>query len=458
MRDGERQVAPTLKDIRRDHVARYEWATRTLPQGARVVDFACGVGYGSWILAATGFTVEAFDNDPEAIAYARKHYAHRNATFAHGDARAPATLGKYDAAICFETIEHVAEPRVLLRALARAAPLLLASVPNEEIFPFGEGVEFHFRHYTRAEFVALLRECGWKIRNVYGQSGSESPVEFGVMGRTLVCVADRIEANEVEQPADDVAAMLARVAPLPSPPPAHVAIVGLGPSAAQYDNVCKRLGGRHAFCDETWALNSLGDVLACDRVFHMDDVRVQQIRADAAPTSNIARMLEWMRTHKGPIYTSRPHPEFPGTVAFPLEAVANATGYAYFNNTAAYAVAFALYIGVKRISLFGCDYTYPNAHDAERGRACLEFWLGYAAARGVKIAMPRESTLMDALAPFDERIYGYDTLEVSLPQDASGKFRATFVARATLPTADEIEARYDHGVHPNRIVANTTEG
>jgi hypothetical protein len=48
--------------------------------------------------------------------------------------------------------------------------------------------------------------------------------------------------------------------------------------------------------------------------------------------------------------------------------VINSCGIAYFNNTAAYAVAYAVHIGVKKITLFGCDYTYPNAHDAEKGR------------------------------------------------------------------------------------------
>jgi hypothetical protein len=78
-------------------------------------------------------------------------------------------------------------------------------------------------------------------------------------------------------------------------------------------------------------------VFACDRVFHMDDVRIQQVRADAVPDSNIAVMLDWMKAHPGPIYTSRPHPDYPGLVRFPLQDVLNDLGTAYFNGTAAYA-------------------------------------------------------------------------------------------------------------------------
>ena len=32
------------------------------------------------------------------------------------------------------------------------------------------------------------------------------------------------------------------------------------------------------------------------------------------------------------------------------------TAYVYFNNTASYALAYAIYLGVEKISIFGCDY------------------------------------------------------------------------------------------------------
>src|SRR5690349_20483929 len=99
----------------------------------------------------------------------------------------------------------------------------------------------------------------------------------------------------------------------------HVVLLALGPSVSTYLEIVKRAGGRAKFCDEVWTINALGDVFACDRVFHMDDVRIQEIRAAANPDSNIATMLKWMKVHPGPIYTSRPHEDYPGLVAFPLE-------------------------------------------------------------------------------------------------------------------------------------------
>ena len=234
--------------------------------------------------------------------------------------------------------------------------------------------------------------------------------------------------------------------------PQHVAIVGLGPSSKAYFELVKQLGGRRALADETWAINALGDVLACDRIFHMDDVAVQEARAAAKPKSNIARMLEWMRQHPGPIYTSVVRPGYPGLVPFPLEDVLNAGGVPYFNNTVAYAIAYARFIGVRKLSLYGVDFTRPNIHQGEQGRACCEFWLGLCTADGIEIDLPDATTLMDACAT-DEHpwFYGYDGVDLALGDGPEGAVTVTTTPRE-LPSAAEVEHRYDHSRHPNRLI------
>lgn len=239
--------------------------------------------------------------------------------------------------------------------------------------------------------------------------------------------------------------------------PDHVAIIGLGPSSAAYLDLVKRLGSRQAYCDEVWAINAIADVLQCDRIFHMDDLRVQEGRAKERPGSNIAHMVEWLKTHPGPIYTSVVREGYPGLVAFPLEEVLNGGnaaggGVPYFNSTTAYAIAYAVHIGVKRISLFGIDYTLPNMHSAEQGRACCEFWLGIAAARGIEITVPEQTSLLDACAPERERLYGYDCVDVHLLDREDGGVNVEFTDREDMPTAAEIEKRYDHTKHPNRLM------
>lgn len=434
MKAGERQVSPTLDGIRRDHVARYEFAAKRIQPGSRVIDFACGVGYGARILADAGHTVRAYDKDNEALDYAARHYWDSKIHFEKRDAERYTPLPEAAAAVCFETVEHLEDPRPLLKAMRHAAPMLIASVPHEDIMPWrrpdGATTAFHFRHYTRAQFTALLSECGWTVIEWHGQAGPESEVEPDIDGRTLIAVCDRGE--HAKQPDDEIKA---------GP---HVAIVGLGPSANQYLELTKRAGGRHRLFDETWAINALGDVFACDLVFHMDDVRIQEIRSAARPDSNIAAMLEWIKHSPVPVVTSRKHPDYPALAEFPLEDVLNNLGHDYFNSTAAYAVAFAIHVGAKIISLFGCDFTYPNVHDAEKGRACVEFWLGQAHARGIKINLPQTTTLLDSCYPKTSRLYGYDTVDIEFDVQAGGALKLCFTEREKLPTADEIEALYDH--------------
>lgn len=444
LNDGERQVAPTTEGIRRDHVARYQWAASRLRPGMTVLDVACGVGYGAHILAEAGCRVTAVDRDAEAIAYAREHYAHDNITYLLLDAGDEMALKPHDAAVSFETIEHLAEPERLLGSL-RAAPLLFASVPNEERFPYGAGYKFHHRHYTRREFAQLLAGVGYEVESWHGQAGPQSEVELGVNGRTTVVRARQCFGEAKINLPDDVAAAA----------PEHVAILGLGPTVHQFTDYVMRMGGRSAFCSEVWTINALGNVLDCDRVFHMDQVEIQELRAAAAPHSNIAKMLEWLKTHPGPIYTSIPKPGYPGLVALPIEDMINALGFAYFNNTAAYAVAYAIYIGVRKISLFGLDFTRPNAHHAEQGRACVEFWLGIAAGRGIELGFAEKTTLMDTLDdpadPEEIKLYGFDTVKV-LCKRVDGTAKLSFVEREVKPTAAEIEDRYDHTQHPNSLV------
>jgi len=431
MKEGERQVAPTKEGIRRDHVARYEWAAKLLPKGSRVIDFACGVGYGTRILADAGHIATGYDKSNDALIYADKHYDSAGTNFLTCDGVNPHELREADAAISFETIEHIEDPRPLLKALRVAAPLLLASVPNEDVMPYspapGVVTAFHHRHYTRHQFATLLTECGWCVTEWHGQAGPESEVEPNLPGRTLIAICKRdVLPEELDEPGK------------------HICILGLGPSLDQYLEITKRLGGRSRFCDETWAINALGDVFACDLVFHMDDVRIQEIRAAAAPASNIAAMLKWLKTSPVPVVTSRKHPDYPALVEYPLQDVLNHLGHDYFNNTAAYAVAFAIHFGAAKISLFGMDYTYPNAHDAERGRACVEFWLGQAHARGIKLNLPATTTLMDSMYPRASRLYGYDTLDVGFNVQEDGTLKLDFKNRETLPSAAQIEKSYDH--------------
>lgn len=225
--------------------------------------------------------------------------------------------------------------------------------------------------------------------------------------------------------------------------PESVAIVAMGASKSIFVSSAAAVGGSHALYEEVWAINCMAAVIRHDRVFHMDDFRVQEARA-AAGNEMVANMLTVLRRHPGPIYTSKAYPEtYPGSVEYPLAAVMRKFSHVYFNNTVPYAVAFAAFLGVKRLGLYGLDYTYSGHHSREKGRACVEFWLGFASARGMVVQVAENSTLLDADVPDDQRFYGYDAERITV--DSSGdRVEIQRTPRDRLPTAAEVEARYDH--------------
>ena len=203
--------------------------------------------------------------------------------------------------------------------------------------------------------------------------------------------------------------------------PQSVAIVAMGRSFKTYvQHVCN-LGRRGRAADEVWAINAMGGVIQHDRLFVMDDIcEVLAPLARKEPTSMPAGLIEMLRNHPGPVYTSKVYDEFPCMTEYPLEDVINAVGNAYFNTSVAYAVGLAIQLKVKEIGMYGCDFTYPDLHVAESGRACVEFLLGIAGKGGAKIVIAGDSTLLDANMTAAQKLYGYrDTMEIGRSEDGS---------------------------------------
>lgn len=192
--------------------------------------------------------------------------------------------------------------------------------------------------------------------------------------------------------------------------PKHVAIVAMGGSNADYTLAASSHGGRQQLYDEVWGINVIGSVYVCDRVFMMDSFKCLDSIKGTAVFSDTAHSgyKKWLKECTVPVYSSDLDPDYPCIVEYPLEDVINTVGAAYFTNTIPYAIAFALHLGVEEISLFGCDYNYTDPAAAyEEGRSCLEFWLGYATAKGVKISVAEHSTLLETCREPMRRLYGF---------------------------------------------------
>src|SRR5438309_7215812 len=132
MLTGER----TLPDVPeenywfRRHLAVYEWIAARV-HGLRVIDMACGEGYGSAVLAQSAARIVGVDANPEAHEHARLRYRGANLRFERDLVEAfdePA-----DAVVFLQTIEHLDEPVAALahfRALVGERRTVFVSPPN----------------------------------------------------------------------------------------------------------------------------------------------------------------------------------------------------------------------------------------------------------------------------------------------------------------------------------------
>lgn len=171
---GERFIPGTRGEIWIEHWHRYHFAAR-LAAGRRVLDVACGEGYGSALLARVAASVVGVDVSPQAIAHAEAAYRGiANLEFRSASCTAlPLDAASIEVAICFETLEHIAEQRELVAELARVLRpdgLLVISCPNKREYTDRRGYvnEFHVNEPYREELEALLVER-FPARAWYGQ-------------------------------------------------------------------------------------------------------------------------------------------------------------------------------------------------------------------------------------------------------------------------------------------------
>ena len=103
---GERLETFVLNDSTIEHLHRYAIA-KELVQGKRVLDIACGEGYGSNLLAASADFVNGVDIDQVVIAHAAEKYKKENLSFSQGSVeKIPFDANTFDMVVSFETLEH----------------------------------------------------------------------------------------------------------------------------------------------------------------------------------------------------------------------------------------------------------------------------------------------------------------------------------------------------------------
>jgi 2-polyprenyl-3-methyl-5-hydroxy-6-metoxy-1,4-benzoquinol methylase len=144
------------------HLERYEFAARHARSG-RLLDMACGVGYGTRLVAERRPDITeavGVDLSAAAIQHARARYPHPSVRFETGNALEYGDDAGFDTVISLETVEHVSDPE---RLIARLASLLspggtlVASVPTT---PSTDVNPHHLHDFTEKSFRGMVTRHG----------------------------------------------------------------------------------------------------------------------------------------------------------------------------------------------------------------------------------------------------------------------------------------------------------
>ncbi|HEX4780461.1 MAG TPA: class I SAM-dependent methyltransferase [Usitatibacter sp.] len=161
--EQERYAPGDKGEIWCEHWHRYHYMA-PLAQGKRVLDVACGEGYGAALLARSAARVSAVDAAPDVLARARSRYgALANLEFLDGRCEAlPLEARSVDLAVSFETLEHIDQREKFLDELGRVldpAGLLAISTPDREVYSEARNYRnpHHVHEYRASEFAELLR-------------------------------------------------------------------------------------------------------------------------------------------------------------------------------------------------------------------------------------------------------------------------------------------------------------
>ena len=158
---GERLETFVFNESTLEHLHRYALAAK-LVAGKKVLDIACGEGYGSKILSGVAVSVTGVDVNEEVIRQAEKKYTSTGLKFVHGSVnKIPADDGSFDVIVSFETLEHTTHHEEMLqefKRVLRVNGLLIISTPDKKTYSDDTGYRnpHHVKELYAEEFRSLI--------------------------------------------------------------------------------------------------------------------------------------------------------------------------------------------------------------------------------------------------------------------------------------------------------------
>ncbi len=159
---GERLETFVFNGTTIEHLHRYALAME-LAAGKKVLDIACGEGYGSNLLATKATHVTGMDADEITIEKATAKYKKDNICFVQSQAeKIAASDNEFDLVVSFETLEHLSDHTTMMKEIKRVLKqggLLIISTPDKKEYTDKKMHEnpFHIKELYRNEFEELLK-------------------------------------------------------------------------------------------------------------------------------------------------------------------------------------------------------------------------------------------------------------------------------------------------------------
>ena len=177
---GERFTPECVREIWYEHYHRYAFA-KNLVKDKKVLDAACGEGYGSALLSKYSKAVTGIDIDKGTIEHAKERYKKKGLSFVVGSCvKLPFEDDSFDMVISFETLEHLEQQEEMLSEFNRVLKndgTLIISTPDKRHYSDETGFsnEYHVKELYKEEFKGLL-DCHWEQQTWYAQAMNFSSI------------------------------------------------------------------------------------------------------------------------------------------------------------------------------------------------------------------------------------------------------------------------------------------
>jgi 2-polyprenyl-3-methyl-5-hydroxy-6-metoxy-1,4-benzoquinol methylase len=156
-----------------EHLNRYELVKKYV-DNKKVLDIACGSGYGSYMLAKEGNAAEVIgcDLSPDSIRYAKHKYKNPQLEYFIADAEKYIRDSYFDVVVSFETIEHLNNYEVFLTNIQTSLSsdgLFFVSTPITRQTTTNCGNPYHNIEWSFSDFQNLVKKY-FTIDTIYIQN------------------------------------------------------------------------------------------------------------------------------------------------------------------------------------------------------------------------------------------------------------------------------------------------